>query len=69
MKYSEYAEFVNYLWLAIPADLLEVTETIAPKNIGIIIYKNDKIEIQREAERLNPLRLNESLTTLSLRLL
>lgn len=69
MKYSEYAEFVNYLWLAIPSDLIEVTETIAPKNIGILIYKNDKIEIQREAERLNPLKLNESLTTLSLRLL
>lgn len=69
MKYSEYAEFVNYLWLAIPSDLLEVSETIAPKNIGILIYKNDKIEIQREAERLNPLKLNESLTTLSLRLL
>ncbi|MGL5381845.1 MmcB family DNA repair protein [Clostridium sp.] len=69
MKYSEYAEFVNYLWLAIPSHLLEVTETIAPKNIGILIYKNDKLEIQREAERLNPLKLNESLTTLSLRLL
>lgn len=69
MKYSEYAEFVNYLWLAIPSDSLAVAETIAPKNIGILIYKNDKVEIQREAEGLNPLKLNESLTTLSLRLL
>lgn len=69
MKYSEYAEFVNYLWLAIPSELVAIAETITPKNIGILIYKNDKIEIQREAERLNPLKLKESLTTLSLRLI
>lgn len=69
MKYTEYAEFVNYLWLAIPGELLKITEIISPKNIGILIYKNDKIQIAREAEKLNPLKLNESLTTLSLRLL
>ena len=69
MKYAEYAEFVNYLWLAIPEELLEVAEILVPKNIGILIYKNDRINIQREAEILNPLKINESLTTLSLRLL
>ena len=69
MKYTEYAEFVNYLWLAIPEDLLEVAEIVVPKNIGILIYKNDRINIKREAETLEPLKLKESLTTLSLRLL
>ena len=69
MKYTEYAEFVNYLWLAIPEDLLNIAEIVVPKNVGILIYKNDRINIEREAELLNPLKLNESLTTLSLRLL
>lgn len=69
MKYTEYAEFVNYLWLAIPEDLLEVAEIVVPKNVGILIYKNDRINIKREAEILEPLKLKESLTTLSLRLL
>ena len=69
IKYTEYAEFVNYLWLAIPEDLLEVAEIVVPKNIGILIYKNDRINIKREAETLEPLKLKESLTTLSLRLL
>lgn len=69
MKYTEYAEYVNYLWLAIPRDLIEVAEETAPKSIGILIYNDDKIIIYRDAERLNPLKLNESLTTLSLRLI
>ncbi|EOU1692803.1 MmcB family DNA repair protein [Clostridium perfringens] len=69
MKYTEYAEYVNYLWLAIPRDLIEVAEETAPKSIGILIYDDNKIMIHRDAERLNPLKLNESLTTLSLRLI
>ncbi|MGO4993356.1 MmcB family DNA repair protein [Clostridium perfringens] len=69
MKYTEYAEYVNYLWLAIPRDLIEVAEETAPKSIGILIFDDGKIMIHRDAERLNPLKLNESLTTLSLRLI
>lgn len=69
MKYTEYAEYVNFLWLAIPRDLIEVAEEKAPKSIGILIFDDGKIMIHRYAERLNPLKLEESLTTLSLRLI
>lgn len=69
MKYTEYAEYVNYLWLAIPRELLQVAEETAPRSVGILIYDDGKIMMHRDAERLNPLKLNESLTTLSLRLL
>ena len=68
-KYTEYAEYVNYLWLAIPRNLIEVAEETAPKSIGILIFDDGKIMIHRYAERLNPLKLEESLTTLSLRLI
>ena len=69
MKYTEYAEYVNFLWLAIPRELLQAAEETAPKSIGILLYDDDKTMIHRDAERLNPLKLNESLTTLSLRLI
>lgn len=69
MKYSEYGEFVNYLWLAIPLSLVEVAKVNAPTMIGIIVYEKNKIEIYREASKLDPLKLKESLTTLSLRLI
>ncbi|WP_280580197.1 hypothetical protein, partial [Clostridium perfringens] len=62
-------EYVNYLWLAIPRELLQVAEETAPRSVGILIYDDGKIMMHRDAERLNPLKLNESLTTLSLRLL
>lgn len=68
-KYTEYAEYVNYLWLAIPKDLIKVAEETAPKSIGILLYHDSKINVYREAEKLNLLKLEESLTTLSLRLI
>lgn len=69
MKYTEYAEFVNYLWLAIPVELLDIALMNSPEMIGILLYNKDKIEIFREANILMPLKIKESLTTLSLRLI
>lgn len=76
-KYSEYAEFVDFLWIAIPMDLLEVALVEVPDTYGILAfkdfsedYKNEghgNFRVERLATRLNPLMREEALTTLILR--
>lgn len=69
MKYSEYAEFVNYFWLAIPINLLDAAIKNVPELFGILLFENDKIQIFREAKVLSPIKIKDTLTTLSLRLI
>lgn len=68
-KYTEYAEFVDRLWIAIPESLLDVCTENTPKGVGILIFKDGKIEIEREAKKIKPDRKQEALTTLALKLL
>ena len=68
-KYTEYADYVNFLWIAIPKNLIECVENNTPADVGIVYFEKDKMHIYREAKRLNPVLIKDSLTTLSLRLI
>lgn len=69
LKYTEYAEFVNYLWLAVPEEIITVVEQNTSDLIGILIFKDNRVRIHREAKKLEPSKISETLTTLSLRLI
>jgi len=68
-KYTEYAEFVDYLWLAIPNDLIEVAKQNKPKSCGIIVISNKKAKIIEQAIKLNSIRKLDALNNLALKLL
>ena len=68
-KYTEYAEFVNKLWIAVPQNLLAECKKNTPKNIGILVFKDGEIKVNRNAKTLKSQRLKETLTTLALKLL
>lgn len=69
-KYTEYAEFVDYLWLAIPESLLEFAIESKLNECGILIMNDEKeIKIVEQAERLNPSLREKCLETLALKLL
>lgn len=76
-KYSEYAEFVDFLWIAIPIELLEIALIEVPDTYGILAFKDFDEEykgeghgsfgVERMATRLTPLMREEALTTLILK--
>lgn len=68
-KYTEYAEFVNKLWIAVPKNLVKECIKNTPKNIGIMYLEDGAIKIKRQAKELKPECLKEALTTLALKLL
>lgn len=68
-KYTEYAPFVNKLWIAVPKDLLEVCKKNTPKNIGVLVFKDGEIKVKRQAQELKPKQVQEALTTLALKLM
>lgn len=68
-KYTEYAEFVNKLWIAVPKGLVKECIKNTPKNIGIMYLEDGAIKIKRQAKELKPECLKEALTTLALKLL
>lgn len=68
-KYTEYAEFVNKLWLAVPKGLVAECIKNTPKNIGIMYLKDGAIKVKRQAQELKPKQKQETLTTLALKLL
>lgn len=68
-KYTEYAEFVNKLWIAVPKYLVKECIKNTPKNIGILYLEDGAIKIKRQAKELKPECLKEALTTLALKLL
>nr|DAH73148.1 MAG TPA: DNA repair protein MmcB-like protein [Caudoviricetes sp.] len=68
-KYTEYGEFVNYLWIAIPKKLEADARATVPDDVGIMVYGRGKMKVVKEANRLKPLQLENSLTTLALKLL
>lgn len=70
-KYSEYAEFVDYLWLAIPEELAEIAKDNTFAGCGIIIFKRDgdivTAKVGVKANKLNALRREDTLTNLVLK--
>ena len=68
-KYTEYAEFVDFLWLCVTPDLEEEAINNSPNSVGIIIFDEDSLKIKRQAALLNPLMKQQALITLALKLL
>lgn len=69
-KYTEYAEFVHFLWLAVPRELVELAEETAPPTVGIIAVEDDDTMIKvREAEKGNPLRLLDTFMVSTMKLM
>lgn len=74
-KYTEYGEFIDYLWLAIPQDLQEIAEQNKFTGCGLIVIDRDKktdkliLKIIEKPKKLTPLRREETLTSLALKLM
>lgn len=68
-KYTEYAEFVDYMWLAIPKDLLEDAKSTKFKDCGIIVVDKNKATISVQAKKLDADRKAETLTNIALKLI
>ena len=72
-KYTEYGEFIDYLWLAIPQDLQETAEQNKFTGCGLIVIdrKNDKLilKVIEKPKKLDPLKRGETLTSLALKLM
>lgn len=68
-KYTEYADFVDRLWIAVPHNLLEVCKENTPKGVGVLIFKDGAIEIYRKAKKLDPIERQQALITLALKLI
>lgn len=69
-KYTEYAEFVDYLWLAVPEELVEIAKETKLSQCGIlVINQNKEIKVIEKAERLNPVMREKCLEKLALKLL
>ena len=68
-KYTEYADFTDYLWLAIPEELIEVAQQTKLKQCGILVIKDGKVQVIEQAQRLDAIRKEECLSRLALKLL
>ena len=63
-KYTEYGEFVDYMWLAIPIELVEDARNTKFSECGIIVVsENGETEIAEQATRLDPQLRHKTLTT------
>lgn len=68
-KYTEYAEFTDFTWLAIPESLLEFALETKFKECGIIIIKKGKAKIHTRAKKMEPLLREDTLMRLAVRLM
>lgn len=69
-KYTEYAEFVHFLWLAVPRELVELAEETSPPGVGIIaVETDDSLTKVRESEKGNPLRLLDTFMVATMKLM
>lgn len=71
-KFTEYAEFVDYLWIAIPHTLVDVAKTNIPKQIGIVTFEYNEEQklvpkIERTATKVNPQQRETTLASLVIR--
>ena len=69
-KYTEYAEFVHFLWLAVPRELVSLAEETAPLSVGIVAVEEDDTLVKiREAQKGNPLRLLDTMMVSTMKLM
>lgn len=68
-KYTEYGDFVDFLWLAIPEELVADARETKLDKCGILIIKDEKVEVVEQAQRLDAIRREECLSRLALKLL
>lgn len=69
-KYSEYANFVDFMWLAIPGALLKEAQDTKFDGCGILVINNkNEIEIVERAIRGKALKKRDTLTSIALKLL
>lgn len=68
-KYTEYTEFVDFMWLAIPKELVEVAKENKFKECGIIVIDDNKAKIIEKANKIDALRRIDTLTNISLKLI
>lgn len=68
-KYTEYADFTDFLWLAIPEELVEVAKETKLESCGILLIKDGKVQVIEQAQRLDAIRREECLSRLALKLL
>lgn len=68
-KYSEYADFADYVWLAVPRELVRFAMETKFDNCGIIAINNNDIEIVEQAKYSPGLLKFNTLMSLVLKLL
>lgn len=68
-KYTEYAAFVDFQWLAVPKDLVKIAKRTKFESCGIILIDNGKAEIIEKAQLLAAPMKNEMMNTLLLKVL
>lgn len=67
-KYMEYAESVDYLWLAVPDNLVETALETKAASVGIIVIdKDNNAVISVQATKLTPLSRENTLTNIILK--
>ena len=67
-KYMEYANSVDFLWLAIPEFLLEPAMETKADSVGVIVVNADNnAKIHVQATKLNPLGRENTLTNIILK--
>lgn len=68
-KYSEYADFADYVWLAVPKELVTFAMETKFDNCGIIVINNNDIKIVEQAKYSPGLLKFNTLMSLVLKLL
>lgn len=73
-KYTEYTEFVDYFYLAVPEELKDIALKNKFKDCGLIVISKDKTnkfiaKVIEAPARLNPLRREDTLISIALKLL
>lgn len=75
-KYTEYTEFVDYFYLAVPEELKEIALKNKFNGCGLIVISKDKensnkfiAKVVEIPTKLNPLRREDTLTSITLKLL
>ena len=67
-KYMEYSNSVDFLWLAIPNELIDVALKTKADPVGVIIVGTDGVAtIHTQAQRLEPLARDNTLTNIILK--
>lgn len=68
-KYTEYADFTDFIWLAIPEELVADARETKLDKCGILVIKDGKVQVIEQAQKLDAIRREECLSRLALKLL